>query len=127
MDVARLLLQTIYTAARTGTSATGVHTYAAATSRAARVEYGQAVVREGQVGTTATATATIITINPIGPEDRVWLPGDPVTAIEASLAAPENTALAATAAALARLPSPPGCQPGTRLTTGTIPFYQTTV
>lgn len=127
VDISRHLTQTIYTAARTGEDATGTPTYAAAISRAAGVEYAQGVAREGQQGTVSRTRATIITLAAIGPQDRVWLPGAAVDAIQASLADPDDEELAAIAASLARQPDDGGCQPAVALGESSPSFYQTTV
>jgi len=122
--LARAFTQTAYVAARTGLDSTGKPTYGTPAPVLARVEQSAGVSKRGPQGTTDVTTARLYTPSTVGAQDRVWLPGTPVTALLASLAAPGNAALAATAAAAARLPGPRGCEPNYSLG-GVLEYYLT--
>lgn len=122
--LARTFNQAVYVAPYQGLNATGKPTHGTAVRVACRVEYSQGVARNGAQGTAATVAAKLFTLAALGPQDRVWLPGAPVVAVEASLAAPANATLAATAAAAARLVGPLGSAPQPSLS-GAVEYYLT--
>lgn len=109
MNVRHLLLQTVHIARHdAGTSAWGEAQYSAPAAVPCRVEWAEGVGPAGEGETTATR-ASIITEAPIGPKDRVWLPGTTPGTV-----------------AQARTPGPDGCEPAISLA-GTTDYYVTKV
>jgi len=75
MEIAHLLNQTVYVAAAGSTpDADGQVSYSAPASRAARVEYGEGNARDAE-GNTERRPTRLLTLEAIGPRDRVWEPG----------------------------------------------------
>lgn len=124
LHLGRAFGQTIYVAAYQGLNATGKPTYGTPAALACRVEQSQGVARNGARGTKNTVAALIFSLTALGPQDRVWLPGAPVAAVEASLAAPSNTALAAAATLAARAVGPQGSVPQPNLG-GVVEYHLT--
>jgi hypothetical protein len=121
--LARAINQEIYTAPYQGRDGTGKPTYGTPILVLAREDtVSQGVARNGAQGTSNTVQGQLFTFVQLGPQDRVWISGAAVAAVQAWLAALGNPTLAASAAAAAQVVGPAGSVPQRNLN-GAVEYY----